>query len=100
MCHDEMFAVIKALLLMTLSFFTLCTADKATSDRLKKFGRVLAITMWMVAAYLVSANIYRIYAGMKQRTYLPYAKNASTSCSSCMSHGDKHYTLHLKKAPE
>jgi len=53
-----MFHIVKALHLFTLSFFVLFAATKTDSDKIKRFGRILAITIMIVATALIFFSIY------------------------------------------
>lgn len=53
-----MFHIVKALHLFTLSFFVLFAATKTDSDKLKQFGRILSITIIIVATALIALSIY------------------------------------------
>ena len=52
---EIIFLLVKALALVTASFFVLFVASRAESQRLKTFGRIIAVTMWIVTAILVIA---------------------------------------------
>ncbi|UCD15582.1 MAG: hypothetical protein JSV34_00590 [Candidatus Omnitrophota bacterium] len=79
---------IKALGLLTVSFFLLFAVSNTKSNNLRKFGRVLAVALWIVAAYLIIIGTYssltgedylykyksKFYKGKKYYKDMPYHK--------------------------
>ncbi len=53
----------KAFVLIVVSFFTLLGASKADSKGLKKFGNLLAVAMWAVAAVILASTVYTMVTG-------------------------------------
>ena len=57
--------ILKAAMLLVVSFFVLFTASKTKDENLQQFGRVIAIVLWAIAASLVILNVYSAYMGNK-----------------------------------
>jgi len=57
------FAIIPVSVLLTFSFFVLYAASKTESGNLKKFGKVVAILLWISATVILSAGIGVIVTG-------------------------------------
>ncbi|MBN3040373.1 MAG: hypothetical protein JW867_04535 [Candidatus Omnitrophica bacterium] len=49
---------------LILSYFVLIVAAKTDSGRLKIFGRMLAFTLWIIAAYLAAMSYYMQVSGL------------------------------------
>ncbi len=52
------FALQKAVALLVVSFFVLMAREKVVSDKLKKFGMVLAVLLWLGALVVLSRGLY------------------------------------------
>ncbi|MBU2044489.1 MAG: hypothetical protein KJ619_04625 [Candidatus Omnitrophica bacterium] len=57
----------KILMLLVLSFFVLLGASKADSEGLKKFGRILAMLMWVAVVAIIALTAYRTTTGKSCR---------------------------------
>ena len=55
-----LFSVIPATILLIISFFVLLAVEKTSGRGLKVFGWVLAILLWVYAAFVVSMGAYMI----------------------------------------
>lgn len=58
MGSGDLFFIIKAVLLLVVSFFVLVGVTKTESKNLKTFGRILAITLWIISAVSIIFSIY------------------------------------------
>jgi len=58
-----LFPVVKALVMLTVSFFVLFVVSKTESKALKQFGRILAVTFCIIAAYLIITALYLSVTG-------------------------------------
>lgn len=50
--------IIPAVGMFTISFFVLLGASKTESKKLKEFGKLIAITLWVTSIYLIAFAIY------------------------------------------
>lgn len=57
------FAVIPITVLLTASFFVLLAGEKAASNGLKKFAKVLAVLLWISSGLLVVGAVARTCCG-------------------------------------
>lgn len=80
MMLSGLFPVVKALLMLIVSFFVLFAVSRTESKRLKQFGRILAVTLCIIAAYLIIIALYLSvtgkslsYKSMPYR-YMPYKR--------------------------
>ena len=55
--------IVKAAMLLVVSFFVLFTASKTKDENLQQFGRIIAIVLWAIAASLVILCLYSSYVG-------------------------------------
>ncbi|MCF7907699.1 MAG: hypothetical protein K9L86_02340 [Candidatus Omnitrophica bacterium] len=62
--------LMKAVGLVIVSFFVLLGASKTDSENLKKFGRVLAITIWLLALSSVVGALFNTIAEKKYEKYV------------------------------
>ena len=53
-------ALIPATILLTISFFVLLALQKAVSGKLKLFGVVITVLLWISALLVFSAGIYTV----------------------------------------
>jgi len=60
-----MFPIVKALLLLVVSFFVLIGVTKADSKRLKQFGRILAVALWLVSVCVITCSLFSGPSGKK-----------------------------------
>lgn len=58
------FSFMPATICVTVSFFVLFAASKAADTGLKTFGRVLAIWLFIVAAFILIAGAYVSLSGL------------------------------------
>jgi len=58
-----LFPIVQALVLLTVSFFILFVVPKIESKALKQFGRILAVTFCIIAAYLIITALYSSVTG-------------------------------------
>jgi|GEM_PF-6614461 len=58
----------KVLMLLVLSFFVLLGASKADTEGLKKFGRILAMLMWVAVVALIALSAYKVTTGKNCRS--------------------------------
>ncbi|UCC95584.1 MAG: hypothetical protein JSW40_02245 [Candidatus Omnitrophota bacterium] len=56
--------VMKALFMVVTSFFVLFCVTKTESKGLKQFGRIIAFTLWIIAAYLIILGLYARITGI------------------------------------
>jgi len=56
-------SLVKAMLLFVLSFFVFFTVDKTSSEALKKFGRILAISLCIIAVTLIALSLCTQFSG-------------------------------------
>jgi hypothetical protein len=66
--------LIKAAMLLTVSFFVLFTASKTKDENLQQFGRITAIVLWAIAGSLVLLSVYSAYVGNKSPKAGCYSK--------------------------
>lgn len=72
--------VVKALFMLVVSFFVLFAVAKTESKRLRQFGRIIAITLCIIAAYVIIMALYSSVMGKpclyksKFHRYMPYEK--------------------------
>lgn len=62
----SMVAVIPISLLLALSFFVLLSIDKAQAKKLKIFGYVVAVTLWLAVLVIVLGGARRLVKGGEQ----------------------------------
>lgn len=84
-----LFPVVKALFMLTASFFILLVVPKAESEGLKKFGRILAATFCIIAAFLV---VIALYASLTGKPCLYKGKSYKS-----MPHKMMHYGMMKRK---
>jgi len=53
----------KAMLLFVLSFFVFFAVDKTKSEALKKFGRILAVSLCIIAVTLIALSLCTQFSG-------------------------------------
>ena len=58
----SLYPIVKAVLLIVVSFFVLLGVSKAESKNLKTLGRMLAITLWIISASAIICSIFSGYA--------------------------------------
>lgn len=85
------YMLMKAFLLVVLSFFTLLGVSKTDSKGLKKFGRLLVSAMWAIAAIIVVTSIYSMVTGKscslsKKGSYKKHYQMMKQKPSSGMQH--------------
>ena len=56
-------AFIPVTMFLAISFFVLLGADKTECANLKKFGKVVAVMLWICAAILLGIGIYVLITG-------------------------------------
>lgn len=56
-------AIIPTAVLLTISFFVLFTLRTIKANGLKAFGYVIAVLLWIAAALVFSAGVYRVSTG-------------------------------------
>jgi len=76
------FPIIKGVLLLVVSFFVLIGVTKVGSQRIKKFGRILAIVLWILSACMMICSVYLSACGKSSsQKYLKYHKyNSMMKC--------------------
>ncbi|MFA7677016.1 MAG: hypothetical protein WCY34_02480 [Candidatus Omnitrophota bacterium] len=52
------FALIKVVFMLVVSFFVLFAVSKTDSKGLRQFGRILAFSIWVIAVYALAVNLY------------------------------------------
>ncbi len=52
------FALVPATILLTISFFVLTALQKTLPNKLKAFGFIVVLLLWVSAAMIFSAGIY------------------------------------------
>jgi FtsH-binding integral membrane protein len=57
------FPIVKALCMLTVSFFILFAVSKTESKGLQQFGRIIAVTFWVMAIALVILSFYASLTG-------------------------------------
>ena len=70
LCMSKMaplIAVIPISLLLTLSFFVLLSLDKAQTKKLKIFGKLVAVILWLAVLVIVLGGINRLAKGVDPR---------------------------------
>lgn len=67
-----LFAIMKTLLLLIVSFFILVAVSKVESQKLKKFGRILAIVLWVIAGCVIVCTFYLSVTG-NYRSFAPHS---------------------------
>jgi hypothetical protein len=65
------FAVIPITVLLTVSFFVLLAGEKAASNGLKKFAKVLAVLLWISSGLLVVGAAARVCCGPTMMCHRP-----------------------------
>ncbi|MDD2703366.1 MAG: hypothetical protein PHC33_05120 [Candidatus Omnitrophica bacterium] len=58
-------AFVPAVVLLTVSFFVLVVARKTEGETLKGFGYVVAVFLWIAAAFTLSAGLFIAVSGQK-----------------------------------
>jgi hypothetical protein len=58
------FSFMPATICVTVGFFVLFAASQAADTGLKTFGRVLAIWLFIVAAFILVAGAYASFSGL------------------------------------
>ena len=56
-------AFIPVTMFLAISFFVLLGADKTDCANLKKFGKVVAVMLWICAAFIFGIGIYVLITG-------------------------------------
>lgn len=80
MVHGDLFLVVKAVLLLVVSFFVLVVVTKTDSKSLKTFGRILAITLWIISASAILYAMFSDYSGRYNRMHKEYFKSKTMKC--------------------
>ena len=57
------FAIIPTTMFLMVSFFVLLGADKTECANLKKFGRIVAVLLWICAALMFGLGLYVLITG-------------------------------------
>ena len=60
-----LFSLVPVCVLVTLSFFVLFAVNKTDAEGLKKFGRIVAVFLWVSAAALLVAGAYILCGGCR-----------------------------------
>jgi hypothetical protein len=58
------FSFMPATICVTVGFFALFAVSKTTETGLKMFGRVLAIWLFIIAAFILVAGAYASFSGL------------------------------------
>lgn len=59
----NLFPAGKIMIMLTVSFFVLIAAAKTDSRRLKQFGRIIAMSLWIIAAAIYLDATYSNLTG-------------------------------------
>ena len=57
------FAIIPTTMFLMVSFFVLLGVDKTECENLKKFGRMVAVLLWICAALILILGTYVLITG-------------------------------------
>lgn len=80
MMFPEMFLVEKVMLLLVVSFFVLVGVTKTDSKNLKTFGRILAMTFWIIAICATICLVYSGYCEKCPKLHGHYYKSEMMKC--------------------
>jgi len=67
-------AVVPISLLLALSFFVLLSINKAQTKRLKTFGYVVAVILWLAVATIILGGVYGLAKGGDKAKCMMYKK--------------------------
>lgn len=76
-----LFTIIPATILLTISFFVLLAAGRTDAAGLKKFGKIVAILLWISAGLVLLMGLYIIMTGQH-----PLISIINEVCKSCQMH--------------
>jgi len=76
-----LFAIIPATVLLTISFFVLFTLTKVENTGLKKFGKCVAVLLWIAAGLIVLGGLFILVTG-----HHPMIEMMKEACKNCPLH--------------
>ncbi len=91
-----LFSLVPVCALVTLSFFVLFTVTKTEAEGLKKFGRAVAVLLWISAAIVLAGGIRIMfcggcrcmYAGQKDRMHSYRGRSDAVAGNASAASGD------------